>query len=522
MAPERKTWSFRPRWRIRGLLHTQSPLFVGSGDTFEHPEIKKDDGTRAEVLAFTRAGNTPFIPGTTLKGYLRSRIWQLAQGNKEVEKLVEAVFGKGPGKEANRNQGQGGKARFHDALLISRRVEPTPLPYWNPETQTFIEAHNCLDRVTKTVAEKMLFYQETVPAGVGFAVEITGKFGPEDTLAEKEVALLLASLEWFSGKAEEEGLSLGADTATGKGRLLWELEEVSVIEESDVKGWLATPRSRPFYRELYRPIGPDREKGLLSAGRALLRPGPKENITIPVVIRFDSHFLVNDPPSPPEAEKKKKDLESEIADHRPLRDEQGQAVLPASSVRGALRSQAERIIRTLGGKACHPGTPGACRSTVPRRDYKDLCPACRAFGAPGWRSPVRISNFRLVESRGETTQELLAIDRFTGGGKHGAKFNVQAVYQPVFKGEVEIELGRLAQVEANDPPGEGNWVLGLLALLLRDLKEGDITFGFGASKGYGSCTAEIGCWDDEGFRKKARTGLDNFRKMVQKQGGDDG
>ncbi len=528
MAAKRETCKFRPRWRITGLLHTQSPLFVGSGDTFEHPEVRKrkDDGTPAEVLAFAKAGNIPFIPGATLKGCLRSRIERLAPGNKEVEGLLEAVFGKGPGKDKDREkggssgtdneQGRGGKARFHDCPLVLRRVEPTPLPCWNPVTQTYIEAHNCLDRVTGTVAEKMLFYQETVPAGVSFRLEITGRFGPGDTLAEKEVALLLAALEELPGESGG-GLSLGADTASGKGKLLWELQEISVIEESDVERWLNNPASRPFCRELYRPIGRDRMEKLLSTARALPEPGPQEKMTIPLVIRFDSHFLVNDPPFPSELKEKKQNPDAGIPDHRPLRDEENKAVLPASSFRGALRSQAERIIRTLGGKACHPGRPEACRSTDPCRDYKDLCLACRVFGAPGWKSPVRISNFRLVEAEEETAQELLAIDRFTGGGKHGAKFNIQALYKPVFEGEIEVELGRIAQVDNH--LGRGDWVLGLLALVLRDLKEGDITFGFGASKGYGSCTADIACWDDEGFRTRARNGLEVFREMARAQEG---
>jgi hypothetical protein len=69
----------------------------------------------------------------------------------------------------------------------------------------------------------------------------------------------------------------------------------------------------------------------------------------------------------------------------------------------------------------------------------------------------------------------LAIDRFTGGGADGLKFNAQAVYQPVLSGTLRLDVRRLDL-----------WALGLLALTLRDALEGDLTFGFGASKGYGA------------------------------------
>ena len=74
----------------------------------------------------------------------------------------------------------------------------------------------------------------------------------------------------------------------------------------------------------------------------------------------------------------------------------------------------------------------------------------------------------------------MAIDRFTGGVAGSAKFDAEAVYQPVLAGTITIDLKRMPL-----------WGLGLLALVLRDLMEGDIPLGFGAGKGYGACKAEI-------------------------------
>jgi len=72
-------------------------------------------------------------------------------------------------------------------------------------------------------------------------------------------------------------------------------------------------------------------------------------------------------------------------------------------------------------------------------------------------------------------QDFLAIDRFTGGGRNNAKFDVLALWQPRFTARLRLE---------NPQP----WELGWLALTLRDLAEGWLTLGFGAAKGFGKVT----------------------------------
>ncbi|MDH3348122.1 MAG: hypothetical protein OEM02_08485 [Desulfobulbaceae bacterium] len=59
-----------------------------------------------------------------------------------------------------------------------------------------------------------------------------------------------------------------------------------------------------------------------------------------------------------------------------------------------------------------------------------------------------------------------------------------------------------------------DWGLGLLTLVLWDLRAGDLTFGFGVSKGYGSCRAEITGWDDEHFRDCVEMSLGQFREII--------
>ncbi|MCI5126447.1 MAG: hypothetical protein D3925_18700, partial [Candidatus Electrothrix sp. AR5] len=95
------------------------------------------------------------------------------------------------------------------------------------------------------------------------------------------------------------------------------------------------------------------------------------------------------------------------------------------------------------------------------------------------KTGLRIHAFKCVQvDRSKNRQDFVAIDRFHGGGKDGAKFAVEHSERPCFQGKITVssrvkESGR-----------------GLLALVLRDLREGDITLGFGANKGYGHLLTE--------------------------------
>ena len=81
----------------------------------------------------------------------------------------------------------------------------------------------------------------------------------------------------------------------------------------------------------------------------------------------------------------------------------------------------------------------------------------------------------------------VAVDRFTGGSAPGKKFKSQAVRHVALDGVIGVDLTKLRQSSTRTkwPNLSLDAALGLLALTLRDLREGDIRFGFGAAKGYG-------------------------------------
>ncbi|MEM2146241.1 MAG: RAMP superfamily CRISPR-associated protein, partial [Candidatus Jordarchaeaceae archaeon] len=187
--------------------------------------------------------------------------------------------------------------------------------------------------------------------------------------------------------------------------------------------------------------------------------------------------------------------------------ENGNFVLPGSSLRGVLRSQAEKIARSLttlnsrnGNEflekcpACNPHADEkspltSCSNLFrkqrkePEEEIKDeqLCLACKLFGSSykGSQLYVRDGYLPLSDKIEIKIMDFLAIDRFTGGGKEGAKFDAMVLWQPAFKVQILLENPK-------------DWQLGWLFLVLKDLREGLSSVGFGQNKWFGKTTIKDG------------------------------
>ncbi|NOY54351.1 MAG: hypothetical protein GXP58_12180 [Deltaproteobacteria bacterium] len=464
--------SFPVRWKITGTLTTDSPLHIGDGDTTERDALTKENenGKKEKIdisSVITDYEDRACIPGSTLKGDLRAwlkRRW----ANGKLDELLGS-------EDTKKKDAVGGKAEFHYAYIKDVKLTNPP-PYWDAVRHTGAAASVAIDRVTRTASAKKLRHYEFVPPGVPFTVTITGS-----GLDEEEVGILLHALEGFNDP--DDPVTLGASTGDGWGRLSWKLGKVRRATGEAVREWIKKENQADFP---FAELGEDEIDELKPKAGSPAKPSI-EKIVLDVTLTFDSPFLVNDPSRCPEKKDKEQESDETHPDHAPILDRNSRAYLPSRSFRGAFRSQAERILRTLGGDkaACHSDSDPCCRSLNYPEEVDRLCPACRLFGAAGWRSPLEVTDFVQAEEEASGFfQDFLAIDRFTGGGAHGAKFNALSVLEPRLTGKITVDCSR------TEP-----WMRGLLALTLRDLIEGDITFGFGATKGYGASRAEItGDW----------------------------
>jgi CRISPR/Cas system CSM-associated protein Csm3 (group 7 of RAMP superfamily) len=160
--------------------------------------------------------------------------------------------------------------------------------------------------------------------------------------------------------------------------------------------------------------------------------------------------------------------------------------IPGASMRGVVRSYAERLLRSIKSDlACNPtqtsgkgkGLRSACFAAEDTtkvdgvKAYQDSCHACRLFGNTALASRVRFGDFHVENVPMLETRYGVAIDRITGAVAQGP-FEMEILTDASFFGVVTVRDFTLGQ-------------LGLFAAAMLDLSDGLVALGFGKSKGLG-------------------------------------
>lgn len=180
-----------------------------------------------------------------------------------------------------------------------------------------------------------------------------------------------------------------------------------------------------------------------------------------------------------------------------FRNGREEVYLPGSSLKGVLRSHAERITRTLNPEAaCDLFASGkddnelSCGTRLDKRKkknenldtpivYKDSCLICKLFGSTWLAGRLAISDAYIVgEPPRPQRRDGVGIDRFTGGAAGGAKFELEVVTEGVFATTFYLRNFEL-------------WQLALIGFLFQDLKDGLIRIGMGKSRGLGKVRCAI-------------------------------
>lgn len=490
------------RWRIRGTLETITPLHMGTGGVEKRPELRKkrssalgrkdDPEVRTVVLD---CNDRPCLTATGLKGAMLS--WcraHLAQAGAVTEDDV-TLFG-----TASDNSGQaaGGRLEIHVASMNDPGGHaPSPTPFWNAARRTDVDVGVRINRASGTALDRHLFHKEVVAPRTAFSVVIDLDVPPQGagdgtTLLERALALLAAFNLPSDGPLPP--LAMGAMTGRGHGRFTWTPDTLSRVTDDSLKAWIQSGAKQTWEQAL-TPLPAAEQAARIKAGQAILDQATGQaEVICSVTLAFDHRFLVSEPGramsemDAKEANKRKNpDSPNVMATSgiMPKVDHDDREVLPTASVKGVLRSRAERILATLTGDETPfdhaPGRGPAGLDDPQAKMMTEGRPTERLFGAASWCAALAVDPFEPVdEARPATTQELVAIDRFTGGASGSAKYAIDAFDRPRFAGRLRLDLTR---AKAED--------LGLLVLVLRDLVEGDLTFGHGTTKGYGGALASV-------------------------------
>lgn len=163
---------------------------------------------------------------------------------------------------------------------------------------------------------------------------------------------------------------------------------------------------------------------------------------------------------------------------------------PGSSLKGAIRAQAERIVRTIGKEKYNPEQPDQLWANDPLNDRRDYlkrkqapdiyahsCFTEQMFGNTSLSSRVRIEDAYPENSPVIEERNSVAIDRVTGSAVGGALFNFEVCTSGTFSTKIHLKNFSLAQ-------------LGLIGLVLRDLNDGWFGIGFGKSRGLGTVSLD--------------------------------
>jgi len=469
---------------ITATLTTRTALHIGSGE----------GNDLTDALLRRDAAGRPFIPGTAIAGALRALLTRLAPrlgaqpcaaltgDTRPCHCAVCRLFGSVNPSDSAPETAPSTASR----LLVFNAMPLDNLPH------PFIRDGVGIDRTTGAAARAgaVKFDLEVLPAGTKFALRMELR-----DPSEADERLLAAGLaEWQEGR-----MWLGGRVARGLGALKLTDLEYRLFPLDEPEQLLAFLKDdRPWERAQPQP-------GWLPAQLQALKPLPCPDsprgiarawVTATGILQAQGPLLTNDV------------TVSGIYgfDHAPLLAQWGDwrnPVLTGAGLRGVLRSHAERIARTLAtriaeGKeeflnrcpACSPveSRPDAplasCdallrKGKVPSDEIVDesrLCLACRLFGSTRRGSRLIVEDAPYHSADGKPPRlkmlDFLAIDRFTGGGAEGLKFDALALWKPAFTLRLHLD---------NPEP----WELGWLALVLRDLADGWLRVGFGAAKGFG-------------------------------------
>lgn len=481
------------RWELTGSLVAQSPIHV-RGLAGGQPNLTQArDGL-----------GRPVLPGTSLAGVIRAALGPLDAKESELWGRASEPD------DTGHDDGTGVAARV--------RVDDAPAPL-----SSVVESreHVSIDRTHGVAARGHLFTREMLPIGTRFAFRMV--IDDDDGVSAGALARRVTAL------LRGPGIMAGTGTSKGLGQLRLDRAELHRFDLATRAGVIAALRGNGSQQELPE-ANPD------ALGGHLLRVSIPWRPRGPLMVQVSA--------------------DGDVVDSFPLTTTANGRVrleLPGESIKGVLRSHAERIMRTLfeipapktfldqmaadglGPVAALFGTAAARDSTGGPSGRRgalrvNTCLSRVELPAAPWRAvrllqqrddsgrPVaaagahngsdaddhRAALGRLQQAVDELNRQTegiafrvahhVAVDRWTGGAAESLLF---ATLEPHITSPdawppimLELDMARLTGATESIMDSEQQRAVVLLLLLLRDLCDGWIGFGHGTTRGMGAVHVE--------------------------------
>ena len=493
------------RYELTIRLKTASPLHSGGIDEVVN-RLEEGKDRQTVVRRFARDGNDrPILTGRSVKGALRAACRRYLSGQPDAgvaavldARALRSLWGD-EGKKSASAPLRAACLTVHTVPLIPDADDPGQDAV-GPDGALPSRMGNAIDRYWGSVADGALFEHEYLPAGKPLEIVITAQAGLPDGVAVPAGAVEPATPEQvetlfglFLGLFRSERIAFGGRQGAGWGRVrpdarpgagFWTLTRAPLGSCDDLVNWLSGGQDMAGTITPVDCGGPDRMR-------------------ITVEWNSPTGILVADPRrreaelerKRQEKEKRERaaqeagrsgeqgDVRDDYVPARQMRTDTAQGerlVLPGSSVRGALRSRASRIARTI-----------LAARRAPVEDWSDTDVHAQLAG-----DPVLVRDlFGSTEQHGAlTVLDTLAVpgssrliphnagDRWTGGVAGGALYG-EEVHDAQW-GDLTLELNPGSfSPRADADRRRAAWCL--LGLVLAELAAGTLPLGSRGTRGLG-------------------------------------
>ena len=413
---------------IKGKIKTKSPLHIGCGSE-----------ERSDKDILLDSDGKAFIPATALIGVLNHAI---IRNDDHYKQNLKKFWG-----FAHEKEGKQSSIRCSDLTCLA-------------ESPRSIRDGIAIDNKTGMVKPKKKYDYEMLERNSLFEMKMEFTFTDEDESFVKQMAATIFAL-LASGD-----LQIGAKTNNGMGKIQLckdgsKIYLFDFTKKIDVYNWLAQ-QSPPANEIKFELLGTPLQAKINS-------------FRIEATLELKNSIIIKSYPNDPAM--------PDAVHIRSLDD----PVLTGSSVKGAIRARAERIVKTLKKS-----------DTIVKNLFGDVDENSDVKKAK--KGKVRVHEIVMPRFVAEL-QNRIKIDRFTGGTIEGALFDSMPLFQDASKKAIQliIEVPNCKDAEA-----------GLLLLVLKDLWTGDVAIGGEKNVGRGVFKGTIASinWNNEQFVLN-----DDFSKM---------
>ncbi|MEI6776810.1 MAG: RAMP superfamily CRISPR-associated protein [Chloroflexales bacterium] len=465
---------------VTGNLKLETPAHLGSGEPGETVDM---------ALLKDASEGRPLLPGTSIAGALRSYLRAYERGDFGAELKSGAaalLFGATKGDD----EGKHGDEGEQSPLIVDDALG-------QPITSEVRDGVR-IDPVTRTAKDNFKFDIELLPPGTIFPLRFELLLPDDKAKAEKLKAALFLALH---GLAQGE-IPIGARKTRGFGRCSvseWTTTTHRLRESrSDLLAWLAADHSAWGYALTSEQIQPQKAEKVPGAGSQ--QKDQRKRFTIRATFALESPLLIRS-----EEPLTNSGNQPDVAH---LRDGEKHPIISGTSLAGALRARAGRILSAIG----HPKHDTFLEGM---------------FGKDMQHDPKNPTASHLIVHEARINagkalvQNRVSIDRFTGGAFDTALFGEA----PHVGGTVTLTLTLCAPKDAEK---------GLLMLLLKDLWTSDLPLGGTTSIGRGRLRGTSAKICDEGkeweikvegtesnrlqLPDEARTRLESYVGTLAKEG----